>query len=1023
MQTKRIHYGLTALSFLVPLITYSITMQPSIPFWDCGEFIGAAAQLGISHPPGAPLWILAGHVGTMFLPFISDPGARYNFMSVLCSATSIMLLYLIAVRVIKIWRGEPQSMGDVITHYGGAFIAALCFTWSDSVWFNSNEFIVFSPGLLFIMLILWLGMIWHERANEPHSERYLMLIFYLIGLSIGAHQMSMLAFFPIWAIVYYKHWPKVTAGTWIMMLVTGILAFIYIYKVVLTGVVGWAESSGIIMLIFVLALIGGTWYTLKENKTMGNLVMWSASLIFLGYTTYAFVMVRATQDPPMNQHSPTTFAGMHEYIGREQYGEAREFPRRNDDPAVKGDPLHAPTWDETKYKDDWDFFWKYQTDHMYLRYIRWNFVGRAYDRQDAPTDWTKTLGLPLFLGLFGLYWHFKRDPKRALSYLAAFIIMGLITTWFQNQQDAQPRERDYFYVGSFAIYAMWIGIGFTGLMEMLRVRFAKKQDLPLQQAGPTDREVIESPEDKTPVLRGDGPMGVLVGAFALTVLLIPINQLVGLTGMTLFGESFHQASKWGEYSRYHNNVPLEYAYNILQSCEPDAILFTAGDNDTFPLWCIQDLYGVRRDVRIVNLSLANMGWYVKKLKDDTPWGAKKVSLPSFTEQQLANPDETPQGIHMSIAAPTMVTVNVSAAAMQRFTGTAQPYSFQWKWVSQHPSPYDKSQYVYEIADQLVRDIVVNNINDRPIYFAVAVPPSYWTGLDQHAVYEGLAARIVPTTHPMVRGQFLEGDINEAAYTQLAYRLSPKIDSKPDRAMMMNSYRDPESNRSGLDEQYGTTTYLELYGRLANYYLNHGQMQEAHRALDTLVARVPPKLVDYDYNLLQLIGQLYQAAGDQNASKQFVKLAAEKLSKSAPEENQGDETSYLQGQVRRADLYMSAEMYDSARVIYSALRAQTEGGNQLFMDFRLAQIDAKVLEQKGQKQQALDKYNQILAKFSQLNQMGAGNELAAVAQERDRIAQQLGHIDSIKGRPAPGLPAVEDRTKTAVGDSANVNAAK
>src|SRR5207249_4706094 len=155
-------------------------------------------------------------------------------------------------------------------------------------------------------------------------------------------------------------------------------------------------------------------------------------------------------------------------------------------------------------------------------------------------------------------------------------------------------------------------------------------------------------------------------------LLVPINQCVGLMGMTLFGESFHQAAKWGMYSRAHNDVPLEYAYNILQSCDKDGILFTAGDNDTFPLWCIQDLYGVRRDVRIVNLSLGNMGWYIKQLKDQHVYGAKTIKLPSFTEEQLAQPDESPQGIRSFIGKPTDVTVNVSADAMARFNGVAQP---------------------------------------------------------------------------------------------------------------------------------------------------------------------------------------------------------------------------------------------------------------------------------------------------------------------------------------------------------------
>ncbi|MDP4200832.1 MAG: DUF2723 domain-containing protein [Bacteroidota bacterium] len=1007
MQIKRIHYVLAALSFLVPLITYVTTMQPSIPFWDCGEFISAASQLGVTHPPGDPTWTLLGRVGGM-LPFFSDLAARYNFLSALCGAISVMLLYLIAVRVIKIWRGTPQTLSDAITHMGGAFVAALAFTWSDSLWFNSSEFIVFSPGLLFIMLILWIAMLWHERAEEKGNERYLMLIFYLLGLSIGAHQMSMLAFFPVWVIVFYKHWKKVTWGHWFAMFVAGVLSFLYIYKVVLTGLVGWAGSGlGIISALIVIGLIGGTIYTMKEKKAFANLLLWGGLLVLLGYTTYTLLMIRGVQDPPMNQHRPTTFAALHEYVAREQYGEAREFPRRDDRPEVKGDPLHNPTWDPNKsssgaaYTSDIDFWWRYQTVHMYLRYLGWSYIGRANDSQDATTDWTKTFGIPIILGMFGLFWHFKRDPKRALAFLAAFLVMGLLTDWYQNQQDAQPRERDYFYVGSFAVYAMWIGIGATGLMELLRARLAKKQNLPMQDAGPKDREVMEKPDEKVPVLRGEGPLGLLAGTFALALVLVPINQCIGLVGMGVFGQSFHQASKWGEYSRQHNNVPLEYAYNILQSCDQDGILFTAGDNDTFPLWCIQDLYGVRRDVRIVNLSLGNMGWYVKKLKDDGPWGSKKVNLPSFTEEQLNNPDETAAGIHYTVGPPSTVTVNVSAPAMQRFTGVAQPGSFSWKYVSQHKQE-GSDQYVYQVADQLVRDIVASNFNDRPIYFAVAVPPSYWVGLDEHILFEGLTARVVPTIHKASR-QLIDGDINEGPYEETAYRTVPMVYTTPYRGMLLNSYRDPRSNRSSLDDKYGTTTYFELYARMANYFIQRNRMADAHRALDTLSARMPPALVDWDYTLLQFIGQLYQATGDPKSALHYTQLAAAKLS-SLPQEEAADVGTQLQNDFRRGDLYYSAQQYDSARAIFSALRPQVEGGNKLFIDFRLEQIDVKLLENKGDKRGALAKMSSMLTKYQGLSQMGVGNELQSLQQERDRLAAELGMTDSVKDSPAsPVVP--------------------
>ena len=688
--------------------------------------------------------------------------------------------------------------------------------------------------------------------------------------------------------------------------------------------------------------------------------------------------------------------------------------------------MHGPTWSPDKssvgapYTIDADFFWRYQADHMYFRYLEWNFIGRAKDVQDAGITWSHTLGIPFLVGLFGFYWHFKRDPKRALAMLAGFLIMGILTTLYQNQQDAQPRERDYFYVGSFWIYAMWIGIGVTGIMEWLRSRLAKKQNLPLQDAGPKDREVLESPKETIPVLRGQGPIALLGGTLALALVLIPLNQCLGLAGMTVFGESFHQAAKWGMYSREHNNMPLEYAYNIPQSCEPDGILFTAGDNDTFPLWAIQQMYQVRTDVRIVNLSLGNMGWYVKQLKDGTPFGAKKVNLPSFTEEQLANADETQQGIHMNVAPPSMVKVDVSAAAMQKFNGIAQPYSFSWKFTSQRTNPYDKSQYVYEVADQLIRDIVVNNINDRPIYFAIAVPPSYWAGLNDHAVFEGLVARIVPTEHPAPR-QLFDGDINEPLYTQLAYHVAPKIDQKPDRGMMMNSFRDPRSNRSGLDEQYGTTTYFELYARLAYHFINQNRMADARRALDTFRVRMPLDLIDWSTNvqesvgILQETGELYQAAGDTVNGLKYLKQSAMLFGSTRSNDAAaagGEE--YLKSEFQVGDLYMRAELYDSARAVFSGLRSQTEGGNQLYVDFRLAQIDEKLLLKQGDKRKALAKLDEIMTKYASLAQMGVGQEITAVMQERQQLAKELGVADS---SAPPGSPAMPDGSKAPAADSA------
>jgi hypothetical protein len=482
--------------------------------------------------------------------------------------------------------------------------------------------------------------------------------------------------------------------------------------------------------------------------------------------------------------------------------------------------------------------------------------------------------------------------------------------------------------------------------------------------------------------------------------------------MTVYGQPFHQAAKWGEYSRFHNYVPLEYAYNILQSCDSNAVLFTAGDNDTFPLWAIQDVYGVRRDVRIVNLSLASMGWYINQLKNNKPWGAQTLVLPSFTDEMLRAGDEDRNGVNSvaGIGPAQDVTVNVSADANQRFSGTRQPGTFTWSFTSQRKT--QDGQYFFYPSDVVVKDIVQYNINDRPIYFAIAVPPSYWNGLDNHMVFEGLVCRVVPSEHPASR-QMIDGDIDEAKYLQTAYKVVPELVTTPTRGMMLNSYRDPAANRSILDDRYGTSTYFQLYGRLANYYINKGNLPEAHRALDTLMARLPAELVDYDESILQWVGQSYGLTGDDAKQRKYTLAAAKSLTTSVPEaDDASGKDAALRQLMGRADLFFGAGLYDSARQIFHNLKSQFSANDpyQLFFDFRIAEVDERQLEEKD-KRAGYEKCIDILNKYQQIAQLGAGDQLRQVADRRDRLAKELGIPDSGKSSPTQLLPKEKDATTT------------
>jgi tetratricopeptide (TPR) repeat protein len=621
---------------------------------------------------------------------------------------------------------------------------------------------------------------------------------------------------------------------------------------------------------------------------------------------------------------------------------------------------------------------------MYNRYLFWNFVGRKSDIQDDGVDFSKTFALPMLLGLFGLYWHFRRDPKRALSMLAMFLLLGVITAWYQNQQDPQPRERDYFYVGSFYVYAMWLGIGAVGIMELLRHKFGGVKDLPPVTTGQAIHGHA-SDMDSIPVVKGDGQVAPLALALGLALLIGPINLCVGLGGL-LSGKSFEQSSKWAMYTKQGNYIPYDYAYNILQSCEKDAILFTAGDNDTFPLWCIQDVYGVRRDVRIVNLSLGKMGWYIRQLKKEA-WGAKPVKLTGFPDDVLAQDEDTENAVRPYRAPTQKVSLKISAEAMKRFTGdqNAGPGEMNWDW---HGEMQMGGDQIYMVSDQLVKDIVMTNIEDRPIYFASVVPSAYMGGLDNYLQYEGLAARVVPVANGGGSSNGLDVNISEPLFRATAFNEIKTPSLTPQRGMIVRSYNDPHAGRSYLDERYGVQTYSFLFTRLANYYIKQGQNAEAVKALDRLTTLLPPETIDYDPAFLSVIAQIYSRAGQGEKSIKYLKLASGQIGDiNAPldQTDPNEARRVFQLQFDMADAYMNMQQFDSSRVIYERLRKQLpEGPDRKLIDYKIALLEARRVDASGNTAEAKKLYDTLVVKYSDVPQTGGAPEFGDVVRRQQEL---------------------------------------
>ncbi|MCL5020699.1 MAG: DUF2723 domain-containing protein, partial [Bacteroidetes bacterium] len=570
MNYKRLNRYIALALFLITLTVYGFTAQSSVAFWDCGEYAATAPALEVPHPPGAPLWTLIGRLA-MMTPYVHDPALRYNLVSSLTTALAIMFLYLVGVRVISRWEGFPDDTKGAFTVFGSAGIGALILAFADSIWFDAVESSLFATALFFIALITWLGMLWFEKADEPGSQKYLLMAAYALGLSIGIHILSILSFFTVALIIYFKYY-EFDWKSFIKFGVVAVLGFFVIYP----GIVKWIPAimhgdinegpfvfkhNIIIQLIppgLIIGAIYGAYKAHKAKRWLLNTALMAGLLIVLGYTTYGLVYIRANANPPINEDNPHDLKSLVGYLNRDQYGTYPLWPRKwSNEPQYQAGYREFPT--------NWDYFFGYQLNQMYLRYIGWNFIGRTGDIQNAPVafitapkGWydgrsgfpTRYFAIPFLLALFGLWYLFKRDWKFGIIYLAMFLVFGLALVVYFNMQDPQPRERFYFFVGSFWVVALWAGIGVSGVIDFIVTN-----------------------------LKGFRNKALLAGIATVIIFAIaPLN---------MFAQNLYTCDRDGNVS------PFDYSYNILQSCKPNSILFTNGDNDTFPLWSLQEALGIR----------------------------------------------------------------------------------------------------------------------------------------------------------------------------------------------------------------------------------------------------------------------------------------------------------------------------------------------------------------------------------------------------------------------------------------------
>ena len=807
LKTNRI---VAALLWVVSFIVYAITVAPTVSYWDCGEFIACSYGLAVPHPPGAPLFLLIGRVFSM-IPFVSDIGLRVNYISVLSSAFTVMFLYLSIVRLVREWKGGLKDASDWQTAIFSGALGSLTFAFTHSFWFNAVEAEIYAMSMFFTALIVWLILVWAEKSDEPGNERYLLMIAYAVGLAIGIHLLIVLALPFVSLVFYYKRFEFNLKTFIINMLVTIAIIFI-VYPGMVKYLPKLAEIGGVFALaMFLVGVFAVVFWSINNNKKIASLISMSILLIVIGYSSYAMIYIRSNLDPMIDENNPETVEKFFSYLNREQYGDHVIMDR-------------AKVWKESpngrNYQSASEYFWKYQIDKMYVRYFLWQFVG--IDKNEADWNINQFFAIPFLLGLIGIYWHFRNDPKHALSVLALFFMTGLAVILYLNQPDPQPRERDYSYVGSFFAFSIWIGLGFAGIMELIRGNKQEKKE-----ASPVGGKVLP------------------VAVFVILLIASPVLMLA---------KNFDTHNRQGRY------IAWDYSYNMLQSCEPNAILITNGDNDTFPLWYLQEVDSIRRDVRIVNLSLLNTDWYIEQLRDLepkvpmrisdmelsklglVPWKTRQVTLdiPKDISQDFASEYQM-KFRNIEIAPPDNITFEVEPALNTRF-GT-----------------------VLRVQDYMILRILNANRWKKPIYFAVTVAKSNMLSeLQEYLRMDGLALKLVPYKDWKISPENLERNL---------------IDVYQYRGLQDPSvYYD--KNIEGLLQNY-RTAFLQVI----EFHARNKNMDKVKYLMDEMEKKLPSDVIPWTNRYLRLIKESYELTANpqmidsvihRNNSEQDLQVIAENL---------------------------------------------------------------------------------------------------------------------------------------------------
>ena len=914
MNYKRINNITGWIVCIIACTVYIMTMEATGSLWDCGEFASSAYKLQIPHPPGAPLFVLIGRL--FMIPFDPQHAATgVNLMSALSSGFTILFLFWSITHFAKKMlqkSGEALTSEQTFAVMAAGLVGSLAYCFSDSFWYSAVESEVYALSSFFTAIVFWAALKWEDAVTEEQKEgikghftsadRWLIFIFYLMGLSIGVHLLNLLTIPSIVMLYYFKRYKVTTRGTLfafvIGCVITGLVQkFVIQYSIKGAGAfdVVFVNDFGLPFFtgfaFFFLVLAAAIWFGLrianKNNWNFLKLGLWAISFMLLGYSSYLTTLLRSNADTAVDMYNVDNPVSLVGYLSREQYGdtpimfgadftagnvagEEYQPDYTNEDTYIKtkngyekkgrkqtvtyhpeDEHLFPRMWDAgneqghadyyagfagiTKDQktglwsdkptlgDNISFFTQYQVGWMYFRYFMWNFVGKQNDIQGVSMgnlrdgNWKSGIGfwdklrlgdqrympdsmkhnkannnlfaLPLVLGLLGLFFQYKKDKQDFLVTGLLFFFTGLAIVIYLNMPGNMPRERDYAFVGSFYAFAIWIGLGVLFVKELLSKVMSRS----------------------------------IANYVAAAICLLAVPVLMG-------------ATEWDDHDRGNKTLARDLAKDYLESCEPNAILISFGDNDTYPLWYAQEVEGIRRDIRVINSSLLGIDWYINQLRYkvnqsdpiDPIWtaeqieGAKRdgiyfVQNPAIDQtkpmdlytmmKNYAGSDDADKvrpvgdGISINTYPTHSVTVPVDMDLVKK-NGTVNPDD---SVVSE--LRFDIPKNVIQKNDAAILNIIAANKWKRPIYFT---SERIQLGFDKYIRQEGLTNRLVPVEN---------GEVNRPRVADVM--LNKFVFGNADKPGV---YFDEENRRHLNSIRYA-------YATAAINLADHGKIEEAKKLLE------------------------------------------------------------------------------------------------------------------------------------------------------------------------------------------------